>query len=174
MIMIIIGDLSVFKLIQILVLSSVKFFLGAPYSFILGLSYFETFILTTLGGILGTLFFFYLSNKFLRIVFLNRDRIVLYLHNIRCCLLLSNFFYARNTRPGKQKKVFTFKNRMLVRIKRQYGLPALVILTPVVLSIPLGTFLVNRYYSGSRMAIIYLSVSVVAWSAVLSVIFKWI
>jgi hypothetical protein len=68
----------------------------------------------------------------------------------------------------RQKKIFSFKSRAMVKIRRKYGLAGIVILTPVLLSIPLGAFLAARYYGSSRFLVLYLVASVAGWSLLMS------
>jgi hypothetical protein len=46
----------------------------------------------------------------------------------------------------------------------------LVILTPVLFSIPIGTFLTTKYYAHKRNILIYLSFSVICWALIISII----
>jgi len=57
---------------------------------------------------------------------------------------------------------------MIIHIKREYGLIGLAAVTPVLLSIPLGTFLAARFFSDKKLVIFYLSASVVVWSVIVS------
>ncbi len=62
-----------------------------------------------------------------------------------------------------KKKVFTNFNRRIIKIKHRFGLTGIAILTPVLLSIPLGAFLAERFYKDKKKVIIYLSISGIAW-----------
>jgi hypothetical protein len=44
----------------------------------------------------------------------------------------------------------------------------LAFLTPIVLTIPIGTFISNRFYQNKKQVISYLIISVVVWSALLA------
>jgi hypothetical protein len=113
-------------------------------------AFFETILWTNVGGILGIYFFAFLSGKL--IAWWNRT------------------FKKKGSSPGEQtstdKKIFTKRNRRIVRIKTQYGLLGIALSTPIVLSIPLGTFLVVRYYRNSNSKFIYLIASNVIWSVI--------
>ncbi len=74
----------------------------------------------------------------------------------------------RGNKKPKKKKVFTLKNKLIVRVKRDYGLIGLAAATPVLLSIPLGTFLAARYFPNPLKVISYLCASVVVWSVIVS------
>ena len=106
---------TILKLISVGLLSAIKFFLAIPYSYAIGLSYYETLISTCTGGIIGFYFFYYLSGVIL------------------------NFLVKKGVlrRPGKKrkanKKIFSKKNKLIVKTKLSYGLIGLVILTPIIL-----------------------------------------
>ncbi len=113
-------------------------------------SFVETILWTNVGGVAGIYFFGYLSEKL--IAWWNR-----------------NFKKpGRNSpeREGQTKKTFTKRNRRIVRIKKQYGLIGIALATPFLLSIPVGVFLVVRYYHYSRVKFLYLIASNVIWSVI--------
>ena len=131
--------------------SSVKFAMTFPVAVLqFEFSFFETILWTNVGGILGIYFFAFLSDKL--IAWWNR-----------------NFRRSRkdmNPEEADQKKVFTKRNRRIVRIKQQYGLFGIALSTPILLSIPLGTFLVVRYYRSSQTKFFYLIASNLLWSII--------
>jgi prolipoprotein diacylglyceryltransferase len=55
--------------------------------------------------------------------------------------------------------------------KKKYGLWGIAILTPVLLSIPLGTFLANKYYRNKKTVLFSLTLSVVCWSIIMASIY---
>jgi hypothetical protein len=136
--------IDLWKIILIFLTSSVKFGLGGvPAAVIAGLPFFEAMTVTISGGIAGNFFFTYLSGWVLKTL----DR-----------------FRGKNRKPRRN---FTRMNRMIVKVKKNFGLIGLSIITPSILSIPLGCFLATRYYSNKQQIILYMSVSVVAWAVVL-------
>ena len=62
-----------------------------------------------------------------------------------------------------KKKVFTKFNRRIITVKHRFGLTGIAIITPVLLSIPIGAFLAERFYKDKQKVIIYLSISGIAW-----------
>jgi len=163
----ILGYCKVFKLLQILLISAFKFLFAPLISFKMGFNYVQTIIFTTIGGILGVLFFYFLSNI---IIGLYRRYLAVYFR----------FFFLKIRKKKKSiapvvikiKKKFTRKNRFIILLKGKVGMIGIAILTPTVLSIPLGTFLASKYYSKKKAILIYLSISVAFWSFVLSTICK--
>ncbi|MEN8227540.1 MAG: hypothetical protein ABFS38_05240 [Bacteroidota bacterium] len=144
-------------MLQILVtilLSSVKFAVTFPLVIMqFQFSFIETILWTNVGGMLGICFFAFLSDMV--ISWWNR-----------------NFKKPRSDTPkngSSGKKVFTKRNRRIVRIKQQYGLIGIAVATPCLLSIPVGAFLVVRYYRSTKTGFIYLIASNLVWS----VIYTW-
>jgi hypothetical protein len=64
------------------------------------------------------------------------------------------------------EKVFTKRNRFIARFRAKFGLPGIIILSPVVLSLPIGAFLLNKYYSKHKFAMPYMVLSILSWTAV--------
>ena len=57
---------------------------------------------------------------------------------------------------------------MIVRVKRNQGLNGLAAITPVLISIPLGTILAARYFRHDKRALPVLFSSVLIWDVILS------
>ena len=66
----------------------------------------------------------------------------------------------------KYARKFTKKNKMIVRMRRRYGMWGIVILSPVILSIPVGALLGNKYFSHDHHFIPYMLLSIVIWGIV--------
>jgi ABC-type antimicrobial peptide transport system permease subunit len=140
---------KILQILLVVILSATKFLTAPITSLNIGFGYIETLLITTTGGLVGVFFFFYLSSAIM--------------------LMISKISAKTNkNRPVKRKKKFTWKNKMIIHIKREYGLIGLAALTPIVLSIPLGTFLAARYFSDQKKIIGYLSASVIVWSVIVS------
>jgi len=154
---------SILKYLLILAVSSVKFLFAPPLSFEFGFTFLQTWLVTTLGGVAGVVFFFYLSKGILALYFRYLSgHISLSYAKIRTVV------WNRYQLPVAATKIFTYRNKSIVKIRRRYGLAGIIILTPVILSIPLGTFLALKYYSRQKNLLAYLSLSVIVWSLVMS------
>ncbi|MCE3260022.1 MAG: hypothetical protein K0S12_1663 [Bacteroidetes bacterium] len=105
-------------------------------------NFIKVFIVSCAGGIGGTIFYVYLSAALLK-----------WWDN-----------YKEKKQIFKKKKIFTKGNRRIIRIKNRFGLQGIAILTPVLLSIPLGAFVAERFYKDKRKVITYISIWVVIWS----------
>ena len=131
-----------------ILLSTVKFGMTFPLAIMeFKFSFFETILWINIGGILGIYFFAYLSegvNRWLQGLI---DR-----------------YRKDEPRKKKEKKVFTKRNRRIIRIKQRYGLPGIALSTPLLLSIPIGVFLAVRYYPRKKTKYAWLIASNVIWS----------
>lgn len=132
------------------ILSGTKFLTAPITSLNIGFGYLETLLITTIGGVIGVIFFYYLSAG------------IAYLFGRIARIFIKN---GAETKP---KKKFTWKNKLIVKVKRDYGLIGLAAITPTLLSIPVGTFLASRYFNDQKKVITYLSASVVVWSVIVS------
>lgn len=134
-------------------LSSTLFFskIGMPTAVTLfKFHYFKVIITSCAGAIFSTVVFTYLSDVILKWWDKLKDR----------------FF----TKKGPKKK-FTKTNRLVIKIKRRFGLAGIAALAPFIISIPLGAFLGERFYKDKRKVIIYISVSTILWSNILYVVY---
>ena len=156
---------EILKLLQVLLVSGIKFLFGPLVSLGYGFTWIETVVFTTAGGILGLLFFYFLSKWVIRQ--LNRltpayNNFGTFLRNIGNDLADTK----KLIKPAKRK--FTRKNKLIIRIRNKYGFLGIILLTPVLLSIPIGAFLAQKYYSRKKHTLVYLSLSVMLWSFFIS------
>ena len=139
------------EILTTILFSSFKFAATFPLVvFQFEFSFVETLLWTNVGGIIGIYFFAFLSEKI--IAWWNRT-------------FRKSSGNAHGT-DKKKKKIFTKKKRRIVRIKQKYGLIGIAFITPLLLSIPLGVFLVVRYYRTSKIKFLYLIGSNVIWSVI--------
>jgi hypothetical protein len=150
------------KILIVFLVSSIKFLIAPALSFGMGLNFIQTLLSTTAGGIVGVFVFFFLSRWILQ---LYSRYFFYYFHLLR--MKIYGFFNITAPKfiPARR---FTKRNRMIIKIVKKFGLAGLVIATPVLLSIPLGTFIATRYYSSNRFLLVYLSASVLFWSLFMS------
>ena len=115
-------------------------------------SFFETILWINIGGVIGIYFFAYLSGAINRWIqgLINQGRRKRGLED----------------KGRKKKKVFSKRNRRIVKIKQKYGFIGIAITTPLLLSIPIGVFLAVRYYPRRKSKYLYLIGSNIAWSFV--------
>lgn len=134
---------EVLKILSIFILSAIKFGIGGvPAAVIANFSFFKSMLITVSGGITGVIIFAYLSSW-----------------------LTERFKKKKNL--SKPKKKFTLTNKIIVYVKKYFGLIGLSVITPLILSIPLGVFLAVRYYHDKWKVIRYMMASVTFWAVAL-------
>lgn len=154
------------KIIHVVLLASVKYILTLPYAMIIGLDYKQAIVSVLFGGIGGFLFFYYLSKRF--IVLSNN------LWPFLCKMVPGpikkryRLFCERKIEEAKKSRKFSKRSRFFVRFRKSYGFWGIIVTTPVFLTIPVGAFLVNKYYSQRRNIVFYMILSIVGWGGVLS------
>lgn len=75
-----------------------------------------------------------------------------------------------NIKP-KPKKIFTKRNRIIVKVWRKYGLLGIAVLTPVLFSIPVGTVLACYFERKRYKVYLYLFTSVIIWALLLNSVY---
>lgn len=131
----------------VFLLSTIKFVFGSvPLALGFGFSFFEAVTVTCLGGFTGALFFVNLSDKILA------------------------FLKKRKAKKRKEnpdlppKKVFTSRNRMIVRVKKRFGLAGIAFLSPFLFPLPLGCFIAVRYFKNKHKILVYMFGAILFWS----------
>ena len=134
-----------YEIISVFLTSAVKFFAGPLLAKSFGFGYLQTIFVTSLGGVVGVLVFFNLGTR------------------------IVNFFPSFFKPINKSKKVFTKKNKFFVMLIRNYGLFGIAIFSPILISIPVGSFLAARFFdSDKKVSIVIMSMSVLLWSVSIS------
>lgn len=120
------------------------------------LSFFEVFFPTMFGA----LFCF-------NIVYFLSRRILIYSHKRRI---------ARNLDPNKKnKKKFSRKNKLIVKMKRSNkGFYFICFFAPLLLSIPIGTILVAKFYGDRSISYYFVSVLLIITSFLLTFLSKYL
>lgn len=155
----------VLKLLHIILLASVKYIVTLPYAMIIGVEYKYAIFAVLIGGIGGFLFFYYVSKPL--------DRGLKCIWPPICKLVPSGLklrynSYRQKRKTKEPKKIFSKQSRFLVRTKSTYGFWGIILATPVILTIPIGAFLANKYYSHKKHIVLYMILSIVGWAIVLS------
>jgi len=139
------------QILLTILFSSFKFAATFPLVIIqFEFSFVETILWTNVGGAAGIYFFAFLSEKLIswwKRTFRRSNRKIL-------------------EDEQQVKRIFTRRNRRIVRTKMNYGLIGIAIITPFLLSIPVGVFLVVRYYRTSKHKFLYLMAANLIWSLI--------
>jgi hypothetical protein len=158
------------KLISVFLVASIKYFWATPYSFGLRLNEWETIFFIEAGGILGFLFFYFFFGflfKELKLIWPKVYHFTPILFKVRFEMWLNS---RRSNRINTRK--FTKRNKMIVRMRKRYGMWWLVILSPIILSIPVGALLGNKYFRHNHHFIPYMLLSIFIWGIVSVALFS--
>jgi len=120
---------------------------GLPTTvFAYNFSFLETLLISGSAGVCGSVVFGYLSKEI-----------------IKLWEWLMNKLFPKRKKP----KRFTRMNRFIIKAKKYFGITGIAIISPLILSIPLGSFLAIRFFGDRRKTVILMSISTVVWTIVL-------
>ncbi len=135
------------RVLTIIFFGSWKFAATFPLAiYAMNMSWIESIIYINIGGIIGSFGFAYLSD---------------YIINLWKKLWLKHMKSSK-----KHKKIFTKRNRRIIKIKSKFGFVGIILLSPVLLSIPVGSFLIVKYYGARFKNILWLIAGQVGWSVI--------
>ena len=133
-------------------LSTVKFAIATlPIS--LRFSYPNALLISISGGLIGVFFFMFLWEKLFQIW---------------------TIYIYKSNKPKSKIITINKKKRRIIILKNKYGYWGIVILTPVILSIPLGVFLLIQYFRNRKYKFLHLALSVSFWGFILISFFRFI
>lgn len=159
---------AILKLLHVYLLATIKYFVTFPYSLLIGLNFTQTIIVVTIGGISGFFFFFYLSGYLIRLFHVYKHFLLSGLRSL-FHIDLRQLFSGQGTKSPKRR--VTRKTRLLVNLRKRYGFWGIIIMTPSLLSIPIGAFLLKKYYPRRKNAATYMTISILGWALLFSSIF---
>jgi len=134
-----------YEIISVFLMSGIKFFAAPLLAKTFGFTFLETILVTTLGGVVGVFVFFNLGSRIVN--------------------FFPSFFKPINTK----KKIFTKKNKFYVKLVRNYGLFGIAIFSPILISIPIGSFLAARFFENQKTkALALMCAAVLIWSVGIS------
>jgi len=140
------------KELTVIALSTWKFAATFPVAvYVFKMSFFETILYTNIGGLIGIIVFALLSTGFLKVIRL--------------------LWPVKSSDSEKSKKIFTKKNKRIIYLKNKFALPGVLILTPVLLSIPVGVFIVTKYFGRKKINFLYLLVVQLLWSVIFTTMY---
>jgi Sec-independent protein secretion pathway component TatC len=120
---------------------------GVPSALAFRFDFFKAVTVTTIGGILGSIFFVFLWDRILTAIKKRKQN--------------------KQKEHVAPKKKFTLQNKILIKVKRRLGLGGIAFVTPL-FSYPLGCFVAVKYYQRDKQKIIYYTVlSTLIWSVLL-------
>ena len=173
---------EIWKIIQVILLSSVKFVAGPPFAYFdqrYNFSFFETVGYSVFGGMLGVFAFTFFSEKLHDIwmvikfkfnqTFGKKETFSEPVADVDIPVVIH---YEYIDKKQEAKKVFTKRNRRIVKIWLKYGLSGIAIVTPIILSIPLGTLIANNLESNKKKIFLYMFISILSWSILMTSLFE--
>ncbi|MBP9186240.1 MAG: small multi-drug export protein [Bacteroidia bacterium] len=130
------------KYITVILTSAFKYIVGVTSAIGLKLNFIETMLCSVLGGMLGVIVYLYLWNG---IIFL--------------------FHKIWPPKPKQHKPVGKHRRKILKFIIK-YEIVGIAILTPILLSVPVGTILAATFEPNKWKIKLYMFISFVAWSLI--------
>ncbi len=162
--------MSVFiKMIQVFFLAMIKYFYAPIYGIALKLEFWHTYFSLISGGLIAFLLYYNITG----ILQIYLKHFMPHVHRIvpnRTLNCVINWKTKRKERKKKQRK-FTRWNKFLIKLKRVYGMWGIILLTPVLISLPIGAFLLRKYYSNRRKALPLMLLSIVVEGLVLCIVY---
>ncbi|RAU81580.1 hypothetical protein DP923_15205 [Pontibacter arcticus] len=116
----------------------VKFFAGPVTGISLGLSYFETVLLTAAGMMTSVVVFSFIGRAASR--------------------------WLSKRRVAKRQPMFSKKNRNIVKVWKRFGVSGIAFLTPLLLTPIFGTIVAALFGASRKRIILHMLWSAVMWS----------
>jgi hypothetical protein len=140
------------------ILAATKF-LFAPFvaEGVFQIGYFDAILVTTIGGFVGIILFTFFGEG---VIWLS-DKIV---YGVKRLYKTAEAISSENA----NKKKFTAKNKLIVRVKKRFGLIGISFLTPCIISIPFGCFVGVAIYKSKTKVMIYCTGWLLFWTVVLN------
>ena len=157
------------KIAHVFLLATVKYFYTPIYAFFIGLSFIETLLSLLAGGIFGFFVFYYISN--ILILSARYLKPVIIKHTPQCLLDRRYDWKQKRKEKRKGRKKFSWRNKLIVKLKTKYGMWGISLLTPIALSIPIGAFLLRKYYHNRKEAIPIMLFSIITEGIILCIVY---
>ncbi len=162
--------MSVFiKMLQVFFLAMVKYFYAPIYGLAIKLGFWHTYFALILGGVFAFLLYYYISY----ILQLYTKHFMPSVNSIIPEKKLIAFRNWKKRRKEKRllRKKFTRWNKFLVKLKVVYGMWGVILLTPVLISLPVGAFLLRKYYLNRKFALSLMIVSIIIEGFILCLVY---
>ena len=150
------------KILSVYFVTVLKYWFGFPAARLAGLNFTESYLITTLGGITSFFIFYFFSPyvfKFFSWIIYEFKK-----------LLKINIEPVLKTR----KKIFNKRSRLFVKVMQRYGITGLAIVTPSLISIPVGSTIAanlsGRNAKNKLKVITLFCASIIFWDLVLTAI----
>lgn len=132
------------KVLNVILFAGVKFFYTPIYAFAIGLDYWSAYFSLITGGILSYFLFYFATDLFL--VYVKHLKPVVVKITPNSTRLRYRNWKENRIIKRKNRKKFTRLNRNIVKIRFKWGMWGIIILGPIVISIPIAAFLLRKYF----------------------------
>ncbi len=147
------------KYLSVFLLACIKFMFSPILGWQLNLSYMEIVILCGVGAVVSFSFFYFLSAYFIKLSIVNNAK--------------KQERLQKQGKPIKKKKNFTRVNKSLVGVKKKReGFFVICSLAPLLLSIPLGSIVVSKFYRHRSITFFFSTFCIIFWAFILTFIWK--
>lgn len=140
---------KIFEVFLILVGSAFKYSFATLFAADSSLGTIPAFLANFLGGVWGVFVFVYLEEK------------------------IQKWYINRQKRKGTYR-VFSRRNRFIIKLRKRFGLKGLAVLTPILLTIPLGVAISLSLTHNKKMIVRYILLSCFFWTTVILLPYKLI
>lgn len=154
----------ILKLLNVSFIASIKYFWSTPYAFLLKLNALEALFCIEIGGIVGFLLYYY----FFRVLFAELKLLWPVVYFFTPTIFKVRFELWRDRRRKKllTRRKFTNMNKFIVKIRMRYGMWGIIVLSPIILSIPIGALLGTKYFPHRHGFIPYMILSISVWGVI--------
>ena len=142
--------------ISLATLATIKFMFSAIPGPALGLNYVETVISIFVGAVISAAFFFFSAEYFMQRAQNKRIKLMQEAH--------------KNGETIAQKRVFSRMNKGVVRLKIRFGKIGICFWAPFLLSVPLGSIIVAKFYGKYSFTFLYVIIGMLINSLITSFI----
>lgn len=102
------------------------------------LNFIETYLACVAGAISSAFIFFFMSDFFIKRAERKRKKKIAEM--------------IAKSLPIKKKKVFIFSNKLIIRIKKTFGIYGVCLWIPLFLSIPVGSIVAAKFFNKDKRA----------------------
>lgn len=161
-----------FKMTQVFFLAMIKYFYAPLYGAAIHLEFWENFLALIFGGVAAFTTYYYFT-----------DLVLIYSRYFSPYLVkilpvswqrAAKRRKARKRIRRKNRRKFTWRTKFVVKLRRGYGMWGIILLTPVLLSLPIGAFLLRKYYRQNRFSFFMALASIVVEGFILCLLYHGI
>jgi ABC-type spermidine/putrescine transport system permease subunit I len=124
-------------LTSIFFLAMVKFMFASIPGSIADIPAWQTYLAACSGGTISAAFFYFSAELFMKMSARKK--------------LEKELLAIKNGKEIKQKKKFTYLNKMVVKLKRSVGIYGITFLAPLFLSVPIGSIISAKFYGKKKI-----------------------